>query len=611
MTGYIRYRLADTSEVELELHSIDQINERTQYDPSDVNAAFVTVSLTVTGYFSDTSASNFIAKTREIERILNTPRGELLIQTTDSAPSNEVFYHVTPDDTLDRDLDTGPKPRALSINRVIGNVGAWVTWTVEFSILRCGYTSSEQYPTLLYNTHSVNFEYAQDGRVVRTIEGEARLSDFTDLTLDQTGPMAQLAINAIYQTVPLGWRRISANYGISPNGLVLRYRFIDQENRNGWNDKLIELDIQWEESGRHFPTSGTLNVRMRGREDTTKSQMMLIAEALVRNRFRQAAPNAITEEYRYGEDMIENTVSISVTKRLIVDQQDIRENLDRESFISPTPAFGIVDRNVVTLTTTEGASNEGFDPILKLSQIGLRTNNLPILSRLVIRGLCDRAKVGTPPDYTQDVSAGGATITLEKIPQLITTPEVEGAPGGSEVFNDQVMRPGGYLEDTETVIIQYDQNVHVVGNANLVQVDEDGELQTDATVSQRMYQSRPPEFRVLVIGRAYRIGDPAEARPVPTIRLAGSNQNVKLALKRSDIRTLEPTTIEGGRAILYGTMWFYELTRDLAGTQFQVDPDTGVIDLIIPRRTTRASRIFTDLVTSNIQWTDPLTGLLA
>lgn len=613
MTGHITYTSPEGQAVTMELHRIERISERPIYSPDDVNAAYVEVSLTLVGYFSDVTDTDWVTKSKLIEKVLQTPRGDLLIASVASPAPGQIWYDVKPS-AADRDLNTGPKPRALEIQRVIGTTGAWVTWTVEFAVLRCDITNVTDLPKLLYKTYSVDFDFGSDGTLIRTITGEARIPDITNQATN-FGKTAQKVIESIYIVVPRGWRRVSARFVVAPNGLVVNYTFVDQELEIGWNEFVADMSASWEEQGDIIPRTATCSVRLKGKRHIKKRDLLLnVLEPMIRTKFAAIGEGRVgpTRQYQYREDLLTNEIEASVTK-MVVPLRGGGDLINSTPLVDgsipvPSGVFGTNNSAIIgfgnPIQIPPNATPTHMDNILLSKGNARRWKTLPLLSRLIIKGLCERTALTAPNAYEQDIQDTTLVLTshqnqlTEEQPSPFQTAHVQ-------LYNEQLYRPTWYIMDREVIVIRFEQFVHVLGNTNLIAINEQGAIDLEPERSQRAYQSNLPVIEVLVVGQAMRPTLMPEPRPIPTIKRKGSNQVLKMMVDKCEIRTFGPEPYEGGMVPAYGVMWSYRLLKELSSEDFTVDPVTLITNLVIPEQTSRASRIWTDGVQNVIQWGNP------
>lgn len=615
MPGYIEYTPPGGAAVELELSRIERYTERTVYADDDVSASHIEISLTLRARFVSTSASIFYAKLRSLQQNIMTPRGRLIVAS--DSTKTDIYHDINPagGGTLGAqpDINSGPKPRDLVVEKFYKGLGANLTWTIDFAILPCELNQSDL-PQVLYKTFAADFDYAQDGTVVRRVTGELRIPDkHTDI---DHGPSVQQAIGQAYIAVPKGWKRNSATFGISPNGLVLRYQYEDQELEIGWHHFLQSVDATWTEDFDTLePPKVTFDIRAKAKRGVGKRKMFneLILPMMLQ-RFADLGSKRMPIHTTYEENLFTNEIRASVTVMPTIPPR-IADPFGDSMFPLPTGMFaeGIplleLDSPInIGVGTGSDQGTTNFDPVLtREGQTDARFLKLPLMTRAIVKGLCDRASLDQPATYG-DFAADNIVVGL--IEPEPTAPDDEGEDTlFSEIYKaGNQFQEGDYIIDEEVLSIEIDYHTIVIGNMNSIKIDSDGAVQTDDTKSQRLYQSGAPEIVIKAVGRAIRIGLPAEARPIPIITQAAAQGEEGTAIelqtvpKKIRVTNFGPVPLAIGNVAGYGVQWTYISTKELDGAFFDIDPITNLTDIKIPKRPTRVDKIFTDDVIELFQW---------
>lgn len=607
MAGYVEYTAPGGAAVELELSQVQRSVVRTIYADDDINPAYIEGSLTVRARFTADTEALFYTKLRLLEQAIMTPRGRLII-ASDSTKTN-IYHDIRPAGTGtggdQPDINSGPKPRDLTVDVFYAGLGANLTWTVDYGILPCG-LSQPALPGVLYKTFATDFDYAQDGTLTRRTTGELRIPDkHTDT---EHGPIVQQAIGQCYVPVAKGWVRTAARFGVSTNGLVLQYQYQDQELEIGWHQFLQSVDATWTEDIEwlEFPTV-TLDIRAKAKRGVGKRRMMAeLILPMIDQHFGDLGSNWHPIRVTYEQNLFTNEIRASATVRAL---KPLKINTPLQEIPRPTGLFGdklpmltLDEPFNITVGQSGDSVTTNFDPLLtREGATAARFLSLPTLTRAIIKGLCDRTALAQPADYGEFAAD---SITVGMINP--TPPEVSGE--GEDTLYSGIYKEGNtyaigdYMVDEEVITVEVKYFTEVIGNQNAITIDGAGVVATDDTKSQRLYQSRIPVLVVKAVGRAVRIGEPAEPRPIPIIHDADGATELQTVPKKIRITNFGPIPLDLGNVAGYGVQWVYESTKELSGTLFEIDATTQLTKLRIPTRPTRVDAIFTDEVMEKFDW---------
>ncbi|MDK1022593.1 MAG: hypothetical protein QGD90_13265, partial [Candidatus Hydrogenedentes bacterium] len=370
MAGYIEYTPPGGAAVELELSRIERFTERTVYADDDISASHIEISLTLRARFIEATESAFYAKLRSIQQQIMTPRGRLIV-ASDSTKTN-IYHDIYPAGGgtvgAQPDINSGPKPRDLNVEQFYKGLGAHITWTIDFAILPCDLNQSDL-PQVLYKTFAADFDYAQDGTVVRRVTGELRIPDkHTDT---EHGPSVQAAIGQAYVPVPRGWKRNSATFGISPNGLVLRFQYEDQELEIGWHHFLQSVDATWTEDFTHpEPAQVTFDIRAKAKRGVGKRKMLTdLILPMISERFGNIGEGKWWPlRATYEENIFTNEIRVSVTMKsftpVVLADPFARFQLPTGVFARAIPLLRLSSLINITVGEPGDQKDTNFDPTL-------------------------------------------------------------------------------------------------------------------------------------------------------------------------------------------------------------------------------------------------------
>lgn len=608
MPGFVEYTPPGGAAVELELSRIERYTERTVYADDDVSASHIEISLTLRARFVSTTAPIFYAKLRSLQQNIMTPRGRLIVAS--DSTKTDIYHDINPagGGTLGAqpDINSGPKPRDLVVEKFYKGLGANLTWTIDFAILPCDLNQSDL-PQVLYKTFAADFDYSQDGTVVRRVTGELRIPD--KHTNSDHGPSVQQAIGQAYIAVPKGWKRNSATFGIAPNGLVLRYQYEDQELEIGWHHFLQSVDATWTENfeGINPRPHVTFDIRAKAKRGVGKSKMLTdLILPMIAQRFGDLGSSWMPISATYEENLFTNEIRASVTIRpfLPVLMEDPLNQFPTPSgmFAQGIPLLELDNPINIGVGTGSDQGTTNFDPVLtREGQTDARFLKLPLMTRAIVKGLCDRTSLDQPASYG-DFAADNIVVGLIE-PEPDAPPEGGTATLFSEIYKEgNQFQVGDYIIDEEVLSIEIDYHTTVIGNMNSIKIDSDGAVQTDDTKSQRLYQSAAPEIVVKAVGRAIRIGLPAEAKPIPILKDATGETELQTVPKKVRVTNFGPVPLAIGNVAGYGVQWTYISTKELGGDFFDIDPITNLTNIKIPKRPTRVHKVFTDEVMGRFQW---------
>lgn len=622
MAGYLEYKIpADDLPIELELSKIESMSIEPVMSLDDMNVSHLRHILRVKCLFTAVNPDTFYTDLRNLEKVLTTPRGRLIIAS--DASKTDILHDINSLSTgLRPDIEGGPKPRSLVIDEFIKGIAAHITWTVEYNTIPCP-ISVDDLPDILSRHHSVSFGYSDDGRLTRTIDGEVRIPD--RVKTDVYEKNVQNAQGAAYFHVPRGWRRTSANLGISPNGLVLQFQYVDEELELGWHDLAASMELDWSERLSLTPATleFTFTFRVKGRRGILKRQIIKDIVVPIANDLiaKHSATKLFPGAAEWNEDLLTNEVSGSI-RWLGVPFDGTRGNLGslELSYLPPTQQFGLDLKELKRISPNPVEINgetTNFDSVLLADlEHRKRWETLPLLTRLLVKDVCDRSRLDPADDYEEE-DEGDDTVYIklheeEGRPEPESSNEEVGEDDRLPYLQDEPFAPGNYIVDEEVMQISIDYHTEVIGNQNIVNINENGELELTPEKSQRLYQNKVPTMVVKVVGRAVRIDEMAAARAIPTILEPSEGQNddkggdveIKLVPQKVKVTHFGPHIGPGGRFATYGVQWSYICTRDLDTKFFEIDSETQLTKLRIPKHKTRLSALFTEDAMAKLQWNE-------
>ncbi len=477
MAGYLEYKPpADDNPTVLELSKIEDLSIEPVMTLDDLNVSHVRHVMRIRCLFTAVNAATFYQELRDITKVLTTPRGRLIIAT--DSTKTDILHDIDPNATsgtgLRPDIEGGPKPRSLDVQEFITGIAAHIVWTVEYNILPCD-TNADDLPNVLSRHHSVDFSYSDEGRLLRTIAGELRIPDRIKSAAYEKN--VQNAQGAAYFHVPRGWRRISASLGISPNGLVLQFQFVDEELELGWHDLAQSMDLEWTERSTILPPSieFTFTFRVKGRRGIPKTDLIKeIVIPMANDRFRQqSASMPLPGSAEWKEDLLTNEVSGSIKLVGRKFKTSASGNLTSARYLPPSKAFGTSSKRLRRVNPNQIAingKNTNFDSVL-LADDGHRKRweTLPLLTRFIVKDLCDRSRVDPSADYDEE-DESESEVLIELLKEL-DRPEPEAPVGGeggrdkrSPILLNEPYATGNYLVDEEVMQIIIDYHTEVIGN---------------------------------------------------------------------------------------------------------------------------------------------------
>jgi hypothetical protein len=184
------------------------------------------------------------------------------------------------------DVNNGPKPRVLSITRIVGRSLFEVEFEIEVCRVYCGNLPVMQVPThgakrnsaVLNNRWCVTEERDKDFLTIRTLEGTLRVSHIS-------------AFPHLYRYLcvpPLqrGYKRESMRFVDSPDGLTLKYQIVDRQRYAAPPEPAIDWDATYTESSGVGGAMGfgEMAVRLTGSPHTDKKELIATAMAIIKAR---------------------------------------------------------------------------------------------------------------------------------------------------------------------------------------------------------------------------------------------------------------------------------------------------------------------------------------
>lgn len=626
MAGYLEYKPpAEDNATELELSKIESLSVEPVMSLDDLNVSHLRHTLRVRCLFTATTAATFYSDLRTLYKVLMTPRGRLII-STDSTKAT-VLHDIDSNQNvpvigLRPDVDGGPKPRSFEIAEFITGVAAHVIWTVEYNTIPCD-TDADTLPDVLSRHHSATFDYSDEGRLTRTIEGELRIPD--RLKSAEYSRNVQTAQTAAYFHVPNGWRRTSANVGISPNGLVLQFRYVDEELELGWHDLAQSMDLDWTERSTLIPATieYTYAFRVKGRRGILKR--VLINKIIIPMANDLSAKQTGSQLYpgasEWKEDLLTNEVSGSITWLgrpfdPAAGGTAPGGSLTSMRYLPPSQQFGRNRKQLRRINPVQHVVNgkpTNFDSVFLADENNRqRWETLPLLTRLIVKDLCDRSRLDPTDDY-EEMTEVAETVQIELFEEDDRPePESNSGEAGNDdrrsYLEDEPFIAGNYIVDEEVMQVSIDYHTEVIGNQNIININDDGELELAEAKSQRLYQDKVPTLVVKAVGRAVRINEQAAPRPFPQISVPDDTPDdpeddviLDLVPQKVKVTTFGPHVGPGGEYPTYGVQWSYVMTRELSTAWFEITAD-AMTAVKIPKRPTRVSKLFTAEAMKPVQW---------
>jgi len=236
----------------------------------------------------DTMISHY----EDIRRLLSKPRQTLKVFFGDS-----LVLHVEPATDINRgtqrkDVNNGPKPRNITVERVVGERLLFISFAIDVSLVECG--SDGQAPdATLSNRWSVSEEMDDNFFTTRTISGKLYMAvgfrpgnGAADVKALEGAPPFR---HKVLTVPPLerGFKRQKISFAVDRTGLICDYVVVDRQ---------VHTSAPWPAtkiSGSHTEstTTGTkffaaANVRLEGPPHANKKRLIETALRVIDSRLR-------------------------------------------------------------------------------------------------------------------------------------------------------------------------------------------------------------------------------------------------------------------------------------------------------------------------------------
>lgn len=267
-------------------------NEECVYDQSGTDLLSQKFSLTFEGIVhAATPGVAYIAESRQgltpyetgvagmkaIRRLLEQPRGELLVDVNGTALLRCVATTEATAFDPDRDVDNGPKPKGVTISRVVND-----TYRVAFAVECCKVECTDGRPVgpVLNNRWSVSESMDADYFTERTISGRIRCSGTVD-----TAAFRPFCIPDLED----GFKREKIDYAVSANLLDADYSITDKQVHYSppWPATKFEITHN-EETGSGFEFFSDVSVNVEGHPGASKKDLISIAVMMAESRLQLA-----------------------------------------------------------------------------------------------------------------------------------------------------------------------------------------------------------------------------------------------------------------------------------------------------------------------------------
>ncbi|GAB4134094.1 MAG: hypothetical protein Kow0040_17340 [Thermogutta sp.] len=289
--------------VELVNCSIVALEQSAAYDRSETDQIGVTTQLTARGYVTRSidirdpsrpatyGAADRVRPDSLADALLR-PRLPLHVVLADNGRETTVFrvapardpkaYEAAPDHALDCDIEGGPKPLSANVTAHFF-WGYEVEFRVRFTTLprdeNGAYRPEGPGPWALNNRWSVSEAFDTDFFCTRTYTGVIRLS--------QAFPAAQTFARFLaFPQLEPGFRRDSAEYSVSENGLEVAYRITDKQEAHAPPWPCTRMEVRHSETLQRFGylVQSQCSVRLAGPPGVGKSLLLARLAQIFRNR---------------------------------------------------------------------------------------------------------------------------------------------------------------------------------------------------------------------------------------------------------------------------------------------------------------------------------------
>ncbi len=315
MKNIIRYTVG-TCNVEIPFAKT-QVSQRPVFAPNGYTVEGTEYSVNVSGYATAGTVDDFRLLIYKMRNILGKPRGKLEVLWGDATADLE-FY------TFDADGDTqyGPKVDGPYIDEFSGGLAASYSWkltTVRKECFENCTTASATSPTkaILSLTRQSSIDVDQNFMVSRAVSGELRVRG----SFVAAGRSVDELRGDTDPKVPNGFRRMSAKFSTSPDGLVLRYEYLDKEVHYTLPEPITQGRASYSISvaGMGGMSSHSLTGSFEAPRDISKdaivAKIYLLLASKVRPSENPGGPDGLGfiawSERRLTEEVYDNTVTFS------------------------------------------------------------------------------------------------------------------------------------------------------------------------------------------------------------------------------------------------------------------------------------------------------------
>jgi len=187
-------------------------------------------AVTVRSLIIGTSSPNLETAILEARRKLSQPQGAFA--WLDDAGQVVLEFNV------ENDINLGPHPRGLQIERVYGSNVAIITWTLESETgadHNAARSLEDEFSPIgaafVDLSYTVAHRVDHNGYSTRNINGVFRINRATSTkeAVECTPDAMREIVEANIPKVPAPWQRILREYNLSGNGLTLAFSFTDQQ----------------------------------------------------------------------------------------------------------------------------------------------------------------------------------------------------------------------------------------------------------------------------------------------------------------------------------------------------------------------------------------------
>lgn len=212
------------------------------------------------------------------------------------------------------DASGGPYPKDLTINEIVGSKTFHVHWRCEADVRLCdGGSAPEEYRSLLSNRWEQSQSYDQDFYAIRSTSGVLRVmpeNTSVPVTLDSFRHLC-------LPPLPKGWKRASCRFGVSSDGLTLRYSIEDKEVTSLPPFPATSISARYTESTGVLATThfAEISIDASGPPNASKQDLVAVCCQVAVSRI----DDGLVDSAEIAEDLYENRVSLRVRVRLIPD----------------------------------------------------------------------------------------------------------------------------------------------------------------------------------------------------------------------------------------------------------------------------------------------------